>query len=82
MLNITPQSGLMSNPTNMKELCLYSKQQQQNRGREHRRAHSHQKCSGLTNDEWNGLVTSQKASFRKGKSFAYTGRWRDYSIKL
>jgi len=69
MLNITLQSGLMSNPTNMKELCLYAKQTRQNRG-------------GLTNDEWNGLVTSQKASFRKGKSFAYTGRWRDYSIKL
>ena len=81
MLNIILQSGLMSNPTNMKELCLYSKQQQQNRGREHRRVHSHQVCGRLTDKEWSAVVTRQKTTFAKGKTFAHTARWNDHHEK-
>ena len=72
----------MSSPKNMKEACKAMIDARRNRARGHRLKHSHEVCGGLTDNEWNGLVTSQKASFRKGKSFAYTGRWRDYSIKL
>jgi hypothetical protein len=72
----------MSNPTNMKELCAYAKQQQQKRGREHRRAHSHEKCSGLTDIEYNAVVTRQKSTFAKGKSYAYTARWRAFTETL
>ena len=82
MLNIILQSGLMSNPTNMKELCDYAKQAQKNRGREHRRAHSHEKCSGLTDIEYNAVVTRQKSTFAKGKSYAYTARWRAFTETL
>lgn len=82
MLNIILQSGLMSNPTNMKELCDYAKQAQRNRGREHRRAHSHEKCSGLTDIEYNAVVTRQKSTFAKGKSYAYTARWRAFTETL
>ena len=56
----------------MKEACNYVKQEQQKRGREHRRAHSHEKCSGLTDIEYNAVVTRQKSTFAKGKSYAYT----------
>jgi hypothetical protein len=81
MSSITLQSGLMSSPKNMKELCLYVKQARKNRARGHRLKHSHEKlCSGLTDKEWNAVVTKQKSSFAKGKSFAYTARWNDYSI--
>ena len=82
MLNIILQSGLMSNPKNMKEACLYVKQAQKNRGREHRRAHSHEKCSGLTDIEYNAVVTRQKSTFAKGKSYAYTARWRAFTETL
>jgi len=37
-------------------------------------------CGGLTDNEWNAVVTRQKTSFAKGKSFAYTARWKDYSV--
>ena len=66
----------------MKEACRYVKQTQQNRGREHRRAHSHEKCSGLTDIEYNSVVTRQKSTFAKGKSYAYTARWRAFTETL
>jgi len=37
-------------------------------------------CGGLTDNEWNAVVTRQKTSFAKGKSFAYTARWNDYKV--
>jgi len=80
MSNIILQSGLMSSPKNMKELCLYVKQARKDRARGHRLKHSHEVCSGLTDNEWNAVVTRQKTSFAKGKSFAYTARWKDYSV--
>ena len=66
----------------MKEACNYVKQEQQKRGREHRRAHSHEKCSGLTDKEYNAVITSQKSTFAKGKSYAYTTRWRAFTETL
>jgi hypothetical protein len=65
----------------MKEACLYVLQTQRNRGREHRRVHSHEVCGKLTDSEWSAVVTSQKKTFRKGKTFAYTARWKDYNVK-
>ena len=66
----------------MKEACHYVKQTQINNGREHRRAHSHEKCSGLTDKEYNAVITSQKSTFAKGKSYAYTARWRAFTETL
>ena len=80
MSSITLQSGLMSSPKNMKELCLYAKQARKNRARGHRLKHSHEVCGGLTDKEWNAVVIKQKSSFAKGKSFAYTARWNDYKV--
>ena len=77
MLNITLQSGLMSS---MKEACKAMIDARRNRAREHRLKHSHEVCGGLTDNEWNAVVTRQKTSFAKGKSFAYTARWKDYSV--
>ena len=64
----------------MKEACQTMIDTRRNRARGHRLKHSHEVCSGLTNDEWNAVVTRQKTSFAKGKSFAYTARWKDYSV--
>ena len=80
MSSIILQSGLMSSPKNMKELCLYAKQARKDRARGHRLKHSHEVCSGLTDNECNAVVTRQKTSFAKGKSFAYTARWNDYKV--
>jgi hypothetical protein len=64
----------------MKEACQAMMDTRKNRARGHRLKHSHQVCGGLTDDEWNKVVTRQKSSFRKGKSFAYTARWNDYKV--
>ena len=77
MLNIILQSGLMSS---MKEACQAMMDMRRNRARGHRLKHSHEVCGGLTDNEWNAVVTRQKTSFSKGKSFAYTARWKDYSV--
>lgn len=80
MSSITLQSGLMSKMT-MKEACQTMIDARRNRARGHRLKHSHEKlCSGLTDKEWNAVVTKQKSSFAKGKSFAYTARWNDYKV--
>jgi hypothetical protein len=83
--SITLQSGLMSNPTNMKELCLYAKQAQQNRARVHRLKHAHDgRCSGLTDAEYNKVVTRQKSSFSKARKFTHNRMWQHqarYSVK-
>ena len=77
MSNIILQSGLISS---MKEACQTMIDMRRNRARGHRLKHSHEVCSGLTDSEWNAVVTKQKSSFAKGKSFAYTARWKDYSV--
>jgi len=81
MSSTTLQSGLMYSPSNMKEACQAMIDMRRNRARGHRLKHSHEKlCSGLTDNEWNAVVTRQKTSFAKGKSFAYTARWNDYKV--
>ena len=75
----------MSNPTTMKELCLYAKQAQQNRASEHRRKHAHDgRCGGLTDAEYNRVVTRQKSSFSKARKFTHNRMWKHqsrYSVK-
>jgi hypothetical protein len=51
----------------MKEACLYVKQARKDRGREHRRVHSHQVCGRLTDKEWFAVVTRQKTTFANNK---------------
>ena len=64
----------------MKELCEYSKQQQKLRGAEHRRKHSHEgSCSGLTDAEYNRVVTRQKSTFSKARKFTHNRMWRETS---
>jgi hypothetical protein len=78
--SITLQSGLMSNPTNMKELCLYAKQAQQNRARVHRLKHAHDGRDA----EYNKVVTRQKSSFSKARKFTHNRMWQHqarYSVK-
>jgi hypothetical protein len=43
---------------------------------EHRRLNSQERqCSGLTNSEWNKVITRQKTTFSKSKKFACTRLW-------
>ena len=73
----------MSNPTTMKELCLYAKQAQQNRASEHRRKHAHDgRCSGLTDAEYNRVVTRQKSSFSKARKFTHNRMWQETHKKF
>ena len=70
----------------MKELCLYAKQAQQNRAREHRRKHSHDgRCSGLTDAEYNRVQISGKKSYSaKARKFTHNRMWKyqsRYSVK-
>ena len=65
----------------MKEACNYVKTAQLTRGREHRRVHSHEVCGKLTDSEWLSIVTRQKKTFAKGKTFAHTARWKDHHEK-
>ena len=66
--------------SSMKEACQAMMDMRRNRARGHRLKHSHEVCGGLTDNEWNAVVTRQKTLFAKGKSFAYTARWKDYSV--
>ena len=63
---------------NMKELLKYVEEKKR------KQAHSHYEvakvfgpCGGMGNRRYK---VQQKSTFRKGKSYAYTGRWNDYRI--
>jgi len=63
---------------NMKELLKYVEEKKR------KQAHSHYEvakvfgpCSGMGNRRYK---VPQKSTFRKGKSYAYTGRWNDYRL--
>ena len=76
----------MSNPTTMKELCLYAKQAQQNRASEHRRKHAHDgRCGGLTDAEYNRVQINGKKSYSaKARKFTHNRMWKHqarYSVK-
>ena len=62
----------MSNPTNMKELLAYAKAQKKIRADGHRRLTLlNGTCSGLTDAEYNKVVTRQKSSFPKARKFTH-----------
>ena len=75
----------MSNPTNMKELLNYVEEQKKIRAAEHRRKFAHHgECSGLTDAEYNRVVTRQKSSFPKARKFTHNRMWKHqarYSVK-
>ena len=67
----------------MKELCEYSLQQKKLRARGHRLKHAHDGlCSGLTDVEYNRVVTRQKSTFTKARKFTHNRMWRDNTKKF
>jgi hypothetical protein len=69
--------------TNMKELLIYAEQQKKLRASEHRRRHAHDGlCSGLTDVEYNRVVTRQKSTFSKARKFTHNRMWRDHTKKF
>jgi hypothetical protein len=75
----------MSNPTNMKELLAYAEAQKKIRADGHRRLTLlNGTCSGLTDAEYNRVVTRQKSSFSKARKFTHNRMWKHqakYSVK-
>ncbi len=72
----------MSNPSNMKELCAYAEAQRKLRADGHRRlVLLNGECSGLTDKEYNKVVTRQKSSFSKARKFTHNRMWRDTTKK-
>jgi hypothetical protein len=66
----------------MKELCAYVKAQRKLRADGHRRlVLLNGKCSGLTDKEYNKVVTRQKSSFSKARKFTHNRMWRDTTKK-
>ena len=66
----------MKNPTNMRELLQYVANKRKERAHQHyEMAKVHGKCSGIGNKFYK---LPQRSNYRKGKSFAYNGRWKDY----
>ena len=64
--------------TNMKELLEYVSNKQKERSHQHYEvAKLHGPCSGMGNRRYK---VNQKSTFRKGKSYAYKGRWAYYSV--
>ena len=76
----------MSSPSNMKELLNYVEAQKKIRADGHRRLTLlNGTCSGLTDVEYNKVVTRQKSSFPKARKFTHNRMWREtskeYSVK-
>ena len=66
----------MKNPTNMRELLQYVANKRKERAHQHyEMAKVYGKCSGMGNKFYK---IPQRSNYRKGKSFAYNGRWKDY----
>jgi hypothetical protein len=51
----------------MKEACQAMIDTRRNRARGHRLKHSHEVCSGLTDKEWNAVVTKHKVNYKTNK---------------
>ena len=61
---------------NMKELLEYVANKQKKQSHDHyEMAKVHGPCSGMGNRRYK---VPQRSNYRKGKSFAYNGRWKDY----
>jgi hypothetical protein len=70
----------------MKELLAYAEAQKKIRADGHRRLTLlNGTCSGLTDVEYNKVVTRQKSSFPKARKFTHNRMWREtskeYSVK-
>ena len=64
--------------SNMKELLKYVEEKKRKQAHQHYEvAKLHGPCSGMGNRRYK---VPQKSTFRKGKSYAYTGRWNDYKV--
>ena len=70
-------------PSNMKELLAYAEAQKKLRADGHRRLTLlNGTCSGLTDAEYNKVVTRQKSSFSKTRKFTHNRMWRDNTKKF
>ena len=73
----------MSNPSNMKELLIYVEAQKKIRADGHRRLTLlNGTCSGLTDKEYNKVITSQKSSFSKARKFTHNRMWQETHKKF
>ena len=69
--------------TNMKQLCAYAEAQKKLRADGHRRLTLlNGTCSGLTDNEYNKVVTSQKSSFSKARKFTHNRMWQETHKKF
>ena len=67
---------------NMRELLTYVEEQKKLRAAEHRRKHNHEGlCSGLTDEEYNRVQTSQKSTFAKARKFTHNRLWKYNNLK-
>ena len=67
----------------MKELLNYVEEQKKIRAAEHRRKFAHHgECSGLTDAEYNRVVTRQKSSFSKARKFTHNRMWQETHKKF
>ena len=73
----------MSSPSNMKELLNYVEAQKKIRADGHRRLTLlNGTCSGLTDAEYNKVVTRQKSSFSKARKFTHNRMWQETHKKF
>ena len=73
----------MSSPSNMKEFLNYVEAQKKIRADGHRRLTLlNGSCSGLTDKEYNKIVTGQKSSFAKARKFTHNRMWQETHKKF
>ena len=73
----------MSNPSNMKELLAYVEAKKKIRADGHRRLTLlNGSCSGLTDKEYNNIVTRQKSNFSKARKFTHNRMWQETHKKF
>jgi len=64
--------------TNMKELLKYVENKKRKQAHDHyEMAKVFGECRGMGNRRYK---VNQKSAFRKGKSYAYKGRWNYYAV--
>ena len=64
--------------TNMKDLLKYVEEKKRKQAHDHyEMAKVFGECKGMGNRKYK---IPQKSTFRKGKSYAYKGRWAYYSV--
>ncbi len=68
----------------MKELIAYSENKRKQKCLQHHKAvvAIHGNCTPFTQKQYNQVTTKQKASFTKGKGFAFKGLWNHNNINL